>query len=89
MTWWCADLDYQTIFSESGVIRLFPIFREVDYEDEENDYASDTTTALMYTLGACYCFLGFLCFVGLVCIFFFFFFLFFFLFFFFSFFFSN
>ena len=45
---------------------MFPIVRLVDYEEEETDYASDTTTGLMYTLGACYCFLGFWCLLSLV-----------------------
>ena len=38
-----------------------------DYEDEEDNYADSTTTALCYTLGALYSFIGFICLLTLVC----------------------
>ena len=43
-----------------GAIRLFPINRIEDYEDEEDNYVSGSTEALCYTLGALYCTLGLL-----------------------------
>ena len=54
--------------TQKGTIRIFPIRRLENYEEEENEYTSDTTRGLCYTLGALYCFIGFLSLVGLVCI---------------------
>eukprot|EP00009_Paramoeba_aestuarina_P000558 CAMPEP_0201517644 /NCGR_PEP_ID=MMETSP0161_2-20130828/8693_1 /ASSEMBLY_ACC=CAM_ASM_000251 /TAXON_ID=180227 /ORGANISM="Neoparamoeba aestuarina, Strain SoJaBio B1-5/56/2" /LENGTH=506 /DNA_ID=CAMNT_0047915201 /DNA_START=344 /DNA_END=1865 /DNA_ORIENTATION=+ len=65
--WWCArGLDATELpFSESdedlsAIIRLFPIARQENYEEEDESYVSHSTKSLCYTLGALYCFLGFL-----------------------------
>ena len=54
-------------FLSSGNVRLFPINREENYEDDEDEYVSDQTRILCYVLGAFYCFTGTLSFFGLVC----------------------
>ena len=50
-----------------GVIRIFPINRLEDYEEEENNYTDSTTRALCYTLGALFCFMGVFSLITLVC----------------------
>ena len=55
---WCVTIDFQNISfaEEDGVVRLFPIWRLENYEDEDDEIYSHSTRALVYTLGACYCF---------------------------------
>ena len=59
----CASVSYDEIaVGGDEVVRLFPIYRAVDYEDMTVDYVSYDTMCMMYTLGVCYCIL-FFCFL--------------------------
>ena len=69
-------------FLPIGAIRLFPINRLENYEDEEDEYVSRSTKGLCYTLGALYCILGLFSLIAVVSAFFLFCFFFFFFFFF-------
>ena len=65
-TFWCANVSLAEIPIENGTIHVFPIERVDDYESVTNEYTSDLTRDLMYTLGALYSFIGFFCVVTLV-----------------------
>jgi len=52
---WCGEIENATAPKDGNNIRLFPIQRIEDYEEEEEEYTSRQTRALMYTLGVCYC----------------------------------
>jgi hypothetical protein len=56
LLFWCVDVNVSLVPSSDGVIRLFPILRMEDYETVSRDYHHSQTVALVYTLGACYCF---------------------------------
>ena len=56
---WCAKVTVSVIPVDGKKVRLFPIQRVERYENEEEEYTSRKTRALMYTLGVCYC----ICFV--------------------------
>ena len=58
---WCSTIFVRDVpVSDGTLIRLFPIQRLEMYESEEEGYPSQKTTALMYTLGVCYCICFFL-----------------------------
>ena len=56
---WCGTIKIDDVPNDGSNVRLFPIQRIEQYDDEEEDYTSQQTEALMYTLGVCYC----ICFV--------------------------
>eukprot|EP00008_Paramoeba_atlantica_P010747 CAMPEP_0201480978 /NCGR_PEP_ID=MMETSP0151_2-20130828/5324_1 /ASSEMBLY_ACC=CAM_ASM_000257 /TAXON_ID=200890 /ORGANISM="Paramoeba atlantica, Strain 621/1 / CCAP 1560/9" /LENGTH=1727 /DNA_ID=CAMNT_0047862983 /DNA_START=164 /DNA_END=5347 /DNA_ORIENTATION=+ len=56
---WCGTINVVDVPVDGNNIRLFPIQRIEDYENKNDDYTSQQTRALMYTLGVCYC----ICFV--------------------------
>ena len=61
---WCGTVTVTNVprgrGGEGNTIRLFPIQRIENYQSEEEDYTSQKTRALMYTLGVCYCICFFL-----------------------------
>ena len=62
---WCSSIkiaDVPRSKENENVVRLYPISRDVEYENSDADYTSHKTRALMYTLGVCYC-ICFVCFV--------------------------
>ena len=60
---WCGSIVIKDFPSLKGNdVRLYPISRAENYEKEEEEYTSQQTRALMYTLGVCYC----ICFVLLM-----------------------
>ena len=56
---WCGVVNVSNYPLDEGNIRVFPIKRVENFESQEEDYTSQKTRALMYTLGVCYC----ICFV--------------------------
>jgi len=52
---WCSRVEYDDVAVDpDGVVRLFPIYRERDYEDQDEEYVSYRTKVLMYVLGCFY-----------------------------------
>jgi hypothetical protein len=56
LTYWCVNVSIDGVPTESGTIRLFPIYRLENYANVDKEIYSHETTSLVYTLGACYCF---------------------------------
>ena len=58
LEFWCATLDRHKIPTDSdGSIKIFPVsLSSSDWEDEDDQDYSDSTIALVYTLGALYIF---------------------------------
>ena len=60
---WCGTIIVADFpFQDGNSLRLYPISRIEMYNSEEEEYTSQQTRALMYTLGVCYC----ICFVLLL-----------------------
>jgi len=56
LVFWCVDVSTADVPISEGTIRLFPILRMENYQSQSREYYNDQTVALVYTLGACYCF---------------------------------
>jgi hypothetical protein len=58
---WCTSVSYSDVtFDSDGTVRLFPIYRVVDYGSLQESTVSYDTKCMMYTLGVCYSILFFL-----------------------------
>jgi len=68
LTYWCVNVSMKNVPTENGNVILFPIYRLDNYASVDKELYQHSTVALVYTLGACYCFDLFLIliFVGII-----------------------
>ena len=56
LEFWCVNVSRVDVPSKDETLRIFPIIRLVNYEDQKNEMFSHEAQSLSYTLGALYSF---------------------------------
>ena len=54
LEYWCKNVTREDVPSNDEAVRLFPIYRYNNWKNRDEEYYSDSTVALVYTLAACY-----------------------------------